>query len=94
MSAGSLRGLHYSILTLVQLLRLCPDSDLPALLIQDRGTLKQRGILLDFSPRGRIPCLEYLLALLDLFSTLKINYLHLYTRLLPSCEWQLCYTKR
>ncbi|KAL0266782.1 UNVERIFIED_CONTAM: hypothetical protein PYX00_009235 [Menopon gallinae] len=93
MIANSLQGLHYSILTFTQLLKLNLDSPLPSVLIQDYSVLRHRGVLLDISPRGRIPNLEYLFSIIDLLSSLKINYLHLYTRLLPSCEWQLCYTK-
>ncbi|KAK6621143.1 hypothetical protein RUM43_011449 [Polyplax serrata] len=93
-TANSLQGLHYSILTFTQILKLCDDTPLPAVLIQDYSHLRHRGVLLDISPRGRIPNLEFLFSIIDMLSSLKINYLHLYTRLLPSCEWQLCYSKR
>ncbi|EEB20158.1 conserved hypothetical protein [Pediculus humanus corporis] len=93
-TANSLRGLHYSILTFTQMLKLSENSVLPSVLIHDYGCLRHRGVLLDISPRGRIPNLEFLFSIIETLSSLKINYLHLYTRLLPSNEWQLCYSKR
>lgn len=98
-TAGSLAGLHYAVCTFVQILRLCKthkNSDvceIDAVLIKDEPRLKHRGVLLDISPRGRIPNLEYLLHMIDLWSAFKVSHLHLYSRLAPSCDWQLCYTR-
>ncbi|KAK0163427.1 hypothetical protein PV327_007111 [Microctonus hyperodae] len=98
-SAGSLAGLHYAVCTFVQILRLCKNSDSPevteidSVLIKDEPRFMHRGILLDISPRGRTPTLEYLLHTIDLWSSFKLSHLHLYSRLSPSCDWQLCYSR-
>ncbi|XP_008556256.1 uncharacterized protein LOC103577419 [Microplitis demolitor] len=98
-SAGSLAGLHYAVCTFVQILRLSKNSNSPevteieSVLIKDEPRFMHRGILLDISPRGRTPTLEYLLHTIDLWSSFKVSHLHLYSRLNPSCDWQLCYTR-
>ena len=98
-SAGSLAGLHYAVCTFVQILRLSKNPNAPeiceieSVLIKDEPRFMHRGILLDISPRGRIPTLEYLLHMIDLWSAFKISHLHLYSRLTPSCDWQLCYSR-
>lgn len=98
-TAGSLAGLHYAVCTFVQILRLfktqknSENCEIDAVLIKDEPRLRHRGVLLDISPRGRIPSLEYLLHMIDLWSAFKISHLHLYSRLAPSCDWQLCYTR-
>ncbi|XP_033324995.1 uncharacterized protein LOC117219738 [Megalopta genalis] len=97
--AGSLAGLHYAVCTFVQILRLSKslnrsdECEIEAVFIKDEPRFSHRGILLDISPRGRIPTLDYLLHMIDLWSSFKISYLHLYSRLTPNCDWQLCYTK-
>ncbi|KAL2715083.1 Tankyrase-1 [Vespula squamosa] len=97
--AGSLPGLHYAVCTFVQILRLSKKDnasetcEIEPVLIKDEPRFIHRGILLDISPRGRIPTLEYLLHMVDLWSSLKISHLHLYSRLTSACDWQLCYTK-
>ncbi|CAL7951857.1 unnamed protein product [Xylocopa violacea] len=98
-NAGSLAGLHYAVCTFVQILRLSKNHnrseacEIEPVFIKDEPRFKHRGILLDISPRGRIPTLEYLLHMIDLWSSFKISYLHLYSRLTPNCDWQLCYSK-
>ncbi|XP_043476620.1 uncharacterized protein LOC122507780 [Leptopilina heterotoma] len=98
-SAGSLAGLHYAVCTFVQILRLSRNPNAPevceleSVMIKDEPRFKHRGILLDISPRGRIPTLEYLLHMIDLWSAFKISHLHLYSRLTPSYDWQLCYSR-
>ncbi|KAK9298691.1 hypothetical protein QLX08_008058 [Tetragonisca angustula] len=97
--AGSLAGLHYAVCTFVQILRLNKSHskseacEIVPVFIKDEPRFTHRGILLDISPRGRIPTLEYLLHMIDLWSSFKISYLHLYSRLTPNCDWQLCYSK-
>lgn len=97
--AGSLAGLHYAVCTFVQILRLSKNHskseacEIEPVFIKDEPRFMHRGILLDISPRGRIPTLEYLLHMIDLWSSFKISYLHLYSRLTPNCDWQLCYSK-
>lgn len=98
-SAGSLAGLHYAVCTFVQILRLSKNRnrselcEIEPVFIKDEPRFTHRGVLLDISPRGRIPTLEYLLHIIDLLSSLKISHLHLYSRLIPNCDWQLCYSK-
>ncbi|KAG7208569.1 hypothetical protein KM043_014782 [Ampulex compressa] len=97
--AGSLAGLHYAVCTFVQILRLhktknrAEACELEPVFIKDEPRFIHRGILLDISPRGRIPTLEYLLHTIELWSSFKISHLHLYSRLTPNCDWQLCYSK-
>ncbi|KAM0731335.1 Protein VAPYRIN [Formica fusca] len=98
-SAGSLVGLHYAVCTFVQILRLSKNRnrselcEIEPVFIKDEPRFTHRGLLLDISPRGRIPTLEYLLHIIDLLSSFKISHLHLYSRLIPNCDWQLCYSK-
>ncbi|GFG41073.1 hypothetical protein Cfor_01952 [Coptotermes formosanus] len=97
-SAGSLRGLHYALCTFTQLLRLSATElgshDLVPVLIQDYPAMRHRAVLLDMSPRGRVPTLDFLFHMINLWSSMKVSHLHLYTQLLPSSEWQLCFTRR
>lgn len=99
-SAGSLAGLHYAVCTFVQILRLSKNRssnaeicEIEAVLIKDEPRFGHRGILLDISLRGRAPTLDYLLHAIDVWSSFKLSHLHLYSRLTPSCDWQLCYTR-
>ena len=98
-SAGSLAGLHYAVCTFVQILRLSKNQsrsevcEIEPVFIKDEPRFIHRGILLDISPRGRVPTLEYLLHIIDLLSSFKISHLHLYSRLVQNCDWQLCYSK-
>jgi hypothetical protein len=98
--AGSLASLHYAICTFVQILRLCKHRfsntgicEIEAVLIKDEPRFAHRAILLDISLRGRTPTLDYLLHAIDVWSSLKLSHLHLYSRLTPSCDWQFCYSK-
>ncbi|XP_054264092.1 uncharacterized protein LOC128987330 isoform X1 [Macrosteles quadrilineatus] len=93
-SADSVTGLHYAVCTFTQLLQLAQaqDSlDLVPVLIQDHPAMKHRAVLLDIAPLSRVPTLDYLFEMIDKWSSLKISHLHLYTRLVSSREWQLCY---
>ncbi|XP_021936074.1 uncharacterized protein LOC110837829 isoform X2 [Zootermopsis nevadensis] len=96
-AAGSLPSLHYSLCTFIQLLRLSggePGSSvLVPVLIQDHPTIRHRAVLLDISPRGRVPSPDFLFQMVSLWSSLKVSHLHLYTQLLPSSEWQLPFTR-
>lgn len=98
-SAGSLAGLHYAVCTFVQILRLSKNQsrsevcEIEPVFIKDEPRFAHRGILLDISPRGRVPTLEYLLHIIDILSSFKISHLHLYSRLVQNCDWQLCYSK-
>jgi hypothetical protein len=37
---------------------------------------------------------DFLFHMINLWSSMKVSHLHLYTQLLPSSEWQLCFTRR
>ncbi|XP_063217542.1 uncharacterized protein LOC134528147 [Bacillus rossius redtenbacheri] len=94
MTAASLAGLHYACCTFIQLLRLCrEDGSLAPLIIQDSPAMRQRAVLFDISPHGRVPTLDYLFDMISIWSSLKISHLHLYTRLSPGSTWPLCFTK-
>ena len=56
-AAGGLTGLHYALSTFTQLLRLSGSEPLVPVLIQDHPAMQHRAVLLDISPRGRVPSL-------------------------------------
>ncbi|MEZ4630419.1 MAG: glycoside hydrolase family 20 zincin-like fold domain-containing protein [Deinococcales bacterium] len=76
-SAADAAGVFYAIQTLIQLLRVYGDY-LPKLSIEDYPSLERRGVMLDIS-RDKVPSLDTLYRLIDLFAHLKINELQLYT---------------
>lgn len=86
--AGSPHGLFNAAVTLVQWLELHRGAGdggrdggrprrLGGIQIRDRPSFAVRGVMLDIS-RDKVPRLETLLALIDLFARLKINQLQLY----------------
>jgi hexosaminidase len=75
--AGEAAGAFYGVMTLVQMLRQC-EGALPAGEIEDSPDFPSRGVMLDIS-RSKVPTLETLFGLVDLFSGWKINHLELYT---------------
>jgi len=75
--AGDAAGAFYGVMTLVQMLRQC-EGALPAGEIEDSPDFPVRGVMLDIS-RSKVPTLETLFDLVDLFSGWKINHLELYT---------------
>jgi hypothetical protein len=75
--ASSEAGLFYAAQTLGQLLRM-HGRRLPAVTIDDRPALPNRGLMLDVS-RGRVPTLETLYRLADTLAAYKYNQLQLYT---------------
>ena len=75
--AGDAAGAFYGVMTLVQMLRQC-EGVLPAGEIEDSPDFPSRGVMLDIS-RSKVPTLETLFGLVDLFSGWKINHLELYT---------------
>src|SRR5215217_5269664 len=75
--AGDAAGAFYGVMTLVQMLRQC-EGDLPAGEIEDSPDLPSRGVMLDIS-RSKVPTLETLFSLVDMFCRWKINHLELYT---------------
>ncbi len=73
---GSQVGIHYGILTLVQILQQV-EQEIPTLLIDDAPDFPARGIMLDIS-RDKVPTMDTLFDLVDMFMEMKINQLQLY----------------
>uniref|UniRef100_A0A1B6CRL5 Uncharacterized protein n=2 Tax=Clastoptera arizonana TaxID=38151 RepID=A0A1B6CRL5_9HEMI len=93
-SSDGVKSLHYALSTFTQLLRLASlqgTLSVVPVLIQDHPAMKHRGVLLDISPMSRIPTLDYLFEIIDMWSSLKVSHLHLYTRIIANTDWQLCY---
>lgn len=76
-TVGAAPGAFYAIATLAQLLQL-HGRTLPALTIEDWPDFPARGVMLDIS-RDKVPTMETLYGLVDLFAGWKINQLQLYT---------------
>ena len=75
--AGDTAGAFYGVMTLVQMLRQC-EGALPAGEIEDSPDFPSRGVMLDIS-RSKVPTMETLFDLIDMFAGWKINHLELYT---------------
>ena len=83
-AAGGLRlvardaaGAFYGVQTLIQMLRQSPAS-LPGCVIEDHPDFPVRGVMLDIS-RDKVPTMETLFGLVEMFAAWKINHLELYT---------------
>jgi hexosaminidase len=73
------RGVFYGAMTLRQLVRQKDSRGrIPCLRIQDRPDFPNRGVMLDVS-RNRVPTMETILRLVDVWAELKLNQLQLYT---------------
>lgn len=77
LEASEPAGLFHGTQTVAQALRQC-GSTLPAGEIVDSPDFPNRGVMLDIS-RDKVPTMETLLSLVDIFSELKYNHLELYT---------------
>jgi hexosaminidase len=76
---GGCAGLFYGLMTLRQLARQADEAGrIRCLQIEDRPELPARGVMLDIS-RDRVPTMETLKRLIDLWAELKINQVQLYT---------------
>lgn len=88
--AGSAAGLWSGVVTLIQMLKICNETEvaaavgvqkrlqLPTVRISDWPDLKIRGYMLDIS-RNKVPTLAAAKELVDLLASLKFNQLQLYT---------------
>jgi len=77
--AGDQQGLYYGFMTLRQLVRQADDAGrIPCVHIEDWPEFPVRGVMLDIS-RDRVPTMETLKRLIDLWSELKFNQVQLYT---------------
>lgn len=72
--AASDVGAFYGMQTLKQIFK---NSLIPCLFIEDYPLLETRGVMLDIS-RSKVPKLQTLKQLVDLFANLKFNHLELY----------------
>ncbi|MDX1414856.1 MAG: family 20 glycosylhydrolase [Candidatus Promineifilaceae bacterium] len=75
--AGTPVGLCYGVNTLIQILRHY-GRKIPGMMITDWPDYPVRGVLLDIS-RNKIPAMETLYWLVDLFASWKVNQLQLYS---------------
>ena len=91
--AGGLPGLHYAFYTLVQLLKIYDNHWVPAIVIRDWPALPVRAVLLDLAHYGRLPSMDTLTSTLLSLASVKINQVHLYTRLTNQSSWQLPYSE-
>ena len=90
------QGLHYALTTLEQLVVLCfDDGQLPPLHIEDSPSLRMRAVLLDVSSAGRVPLLDSLFSMIDIWRSMKLNQIHLYSRVNTSggLQWPWPYSK-
>ena len=77
--SSSFSGLFFAMMTLKQLIRqLDSFGNLICLMISDKPVFRQRAVMLDIS-RNRVPKMETIYRLVDLWSELKLNQLQLYT---------------
>ena len=70
-------GEFYARQTLKQIEQQSPDGKLPCLEIMDWPDFPNRGIMLDVS-RDRVPTMECLFRMIDMFAYWKLNHLELY----------------
>ncbi len=71
-------GLFYAMQTLKQLLRQTVDGRLQNQRIMDKPVFQNRSVMLDIS-RNKVPAMDTIFRLIDLWSELKINQIQLYT---------------
>ena len=69
-------GIFYGLTTLTQIFDACKKT-VPEFVITDEPDFANRGIMLDIS-RCKVPTMDTLYSLIDLFASLKINQLQLY----------------
>jgi len=73
---GSSVGVHYGVVTLLQIIQQC-DNEIPTLKIEDSPDFPVRSVMLDIS-RDKVPTMETLFGLVDMFMGMKVNQLQLY----------------
>ncbi len=76
--AGTDAGVFYALQTLDQWLTECAGGAVPTGHVRDAPDFERRGVMLDVS-RSRVPRMDLLFELVELFSSLKFNELQLYT---------------
>lgn len=77
-TASGDRGAFYGIQTLKQIIRQSGDGALRCLEITDEPVFETRSVMLDIS-RNKVPSMETIFNLVDIWSELKLNQLQLYT---------------
>lgn len=79
LEGGDEAGLFYALQTFKQIVRYAKEQgSLPLVSIGDAPDFKRRGIMLDVS-RNKVPTMNTLKKLIDLFASWKINEVQLYT---------------
>ena len=79
LEGGDESGLFYAVQTFKQIVRYAKDHGaLPLVSIEDKPDFKRRGIMLDVS-RDKMPTMNTLKNLVNLFASWKINEIQLYT---------------
>lgn len=70
------------------------DYGITSVVIADWPDFAMRAVLLDLNPYGRVPKMDTLLGLIDLWSLLKINQFHAFFRVGNTDASYLSYSKR
>ena len=70
------------------------ESGLTSVAITDWPDFAMRAVLLDLNPYGRVPKMDTLLGMIDVWSLLKINQFHSFFRVGSTDASYLCYCKR
>ncbi|TRY72713.1 hypothetical protein TCAL_01136 [Tigriopus californicus] len=92
--AGDLEGIHYAVMTLLQMLAMFRDEGLISVVVADQPVCSVRAILLDMNPFGRVPNFDVMMQLVDVLCALKINQLQAFIRLNNhDNEWSFSYSK-
>lgn len=92
--AGDLEGIHYAVMTLLQMLAMFREEGLISVVVADQPTCSVRAILLDLNPYGRVPNFDVMMQLVDVLCALKINQLQAFIRLNNhENEWCFSYSK-
>ncbi len=70
------------------------DFGITSVAISDAPESPMRAVLLDLNPYGRVPKIEVLLGMVDIWSMLKINQFHCFIRVGTTEATFLCFSKR
>eukprot|EP00095_Tigriopus_kingsejongensis_P012477 maker-scaffold323_size206388-snap-gene-1.15 protein:Tk12477 transcript:maker-scaffold323_size206388-snap-gene-1.15-mRNA-1 annotation:"Tankyrase-1" len=92
--AGDLEGIHFAIMTLLQMMNLFREEGLISVMVADQPACSVRAVLLDMNPFGRVPNFDVMIQLVDILGSLKINQLQAFIRLnAKESEWSFSFSK-